>query len=624
MLSAISRALRARPAGAPGSATRQAVWTNLRRIERRQWWLWISATIVTLLLTAGMFSFTFPFLFGTTDSVYLLNLHQAIRGLVGLVLLFDVYSFYQQIQIYRMRRQLAETQRLFHLIGENAADLIAVVEPDGRRLYNSPSYEKILGYSAQELKQTSGLEQIHPDDRAKVLEAAEMAAQTGVGRTLEYRFRHKDGTWRTLESTASAVRDSQGGTEMLVIVNRDITERKQAEETLRQRDTQLRQVQRMEAVGRLSGGIAHDFNNLLTVIIGYSEVMETEIEPSGSPGKRLQEIKKAAQSAASLTSQLLAFSRQQVIQPKILELNVVVADMNKMLRRLIGENIELTAELEPSLGKIKADRSQIEQVILNLAVNARDAMFDGGSLKLKTSNVEVDESSVQALPYLMTPGPYVQLTVTDNGAGMDIETQSHIFEPFFTTKEVGKGTGLGLATVYGVIKQSNGFITVRSKVGEGTSFTILFPQIAKPVTELPKMGPWNDKPQMDETILLVEDEGSIRQLMAEMLGRAGFRVLSAADPTEAIEVAANFSGPIHLLLTDVIMPGVGGVALSRSLLATRPDMKVLFVTGYLEFNNSGRMKPPADAQILQKPFTHDALLNAVHKALATIQVPTLQ
>jgi PAS domain S-box-containing protein len=588
---------------------------QMQYVERRQWWIWASAILVTLLLTLGFLSFTYPFLLGQESRSYAFNLTLSLRGLIALVLLFDIYSVYQQLQIHRVRRQLNESERLFHLIGENAADLIAVVDMAGNRLYNSPSYEKILGYSLEELRTTPALEQIHPDDRAQVIEASEEAKRTGLGRRLEYRMRHKNGTWRMLESTASAVRNAKGETERLVIVNRDITERKQAEKELQEREQQLRQAVKMEAVGRLSGGIAHDFNNLLSVIIGYAD----ELNESKSDGDKLrrnaEQIKKAGQRAASLTRQLLAFSRQQVLQPRVLDLNSVVADLAKMLRRLIGADIELTLTLDPEVGSVKADPSQIDQVLMNLVVNARDAMPEGGQITIETSNTELTQGQAAKMPYVQ-PGPYVQLTVTDTGIGMDAETMAHIFEPFFTTKEKGQGTGLGLATVYGIIKQSGGYIWVFSEPGRGTSFKIFLPRVmdAAPAVSA-KTQPAKGRRALS-TVLLVEDEDSLRELIAELLARDGYHVLAASNGAQAVETARSFQGPIHLLLTDIVLPGISGTAVAKHLAASRPEMKILYMSGYSEFHPSGRGSLPPDARLLQKPFTKETLLRDVAEALS--------
>ena len=417
---------------------------------------------------------SFSYLFDQSDPAFSLTLRDSVRGLVGLVFIFNLYTIYQQIQIHRIRRQLTDQEQMFRLITENAEDLITVVDRNGNRDYDSPGYAK-LGYSREELQGGPVPEQVHPDDRAALIAARAETFEKGSGPRVEYRFRLKNGEWRTLESTRSPVRNHRGEIEKIVIVSRDITDRKQAEELLRHRDEQLRQSQKMEAVGRLSGGIAHDFNNLLGVIIGYSESIEYRLTPNDPLRKSAEEIRKAGERAASLTHQLLAFSRQQVLQPQILDLNSLVSDMGKMLRRLIGMHIELSTDLATDLGKVKAEQSQIEQVIVNLAVNARDAMPEGGKLRIETSNLDVGEDLASSFPFLQ-PGPYVLLTVTDTGVGMDANTRRHIFEPFFTTKGPGKGTGLGLATVYGVVKQSGGGIIVDSEPGHGATFKIFLPQ----------------------------------------------------------------------------------------------------------------------------------------------------
>src|SRR5579863_7828747 len=354
----------------PSSSNMQA---GMRRIERREWLLWSSAILVTLLLTLGILSFSFPMLreyAGDFDSIHL---SVALRGLVGLVLLFDLYTIYQQVQIYRIRHQLVQREELFRLISENAADMIAVVDVNGKRLYNSPSCARILGNTNEELENTSFFDQVHPDDRQVAEQAAKEACRGGETRTVQYRMRHKDGTWHVIESGASAILNAQKQVEKLVIVNRDVSERRHLEE-------QFRQAQKMEAVGRLSGGVAHDFNNLLGVIIGYAEIVQEGTAGDSPLRTCVDEMLKAGHRAAALTRQLLAFSRQQVMDPRVLDLNVVVRDMEKMLKRLIGEDVQLKTELDPGPVRIKADQGQIEQVIMNLAVNARDAMPSGGEL----------------------------------------------------------------------------------------------------------------------------------------------------------------------------------------------------------------------------------------------------
>lgn len=536
----------------------------------------------------------------------------AMRSLIGLVLVFDVYVVYQQLEIYRFRRQVAEREELFRLIGETADDMIAVVDVDGHRLYNSPSYQKILGYSAEELGNTSSLEQIHPDDRQKVAEAAKEAQRSGSGRRVEYRFRHKDGRWLILESTASVAKSNKGEPEKLVIVNRDITERRRLE-------AQLSLSQQLEAIGRLSGGIAHDFNNLLGVIIGYSEALQQRMSPDDPNREPIDEIRNAGERAASLTQQLLAFSRKQVLEPKVLDLNTIVIDVEKMLSRLIGEDIRLKLLLSPHLANIRADRSQIEQVLLNLAVNARDAMPTGGELVVETADVTLDEISARSRPYIV-PGQYVLLKVTDTGCGMDAALQSRIFEPFFTTKEKGKGTGLGLATVYGVIKQSGGYILVESEVGKGTAFEVYLPRVEEDVEVRPEGERLAKLGQDHRTILLVEDEASLRKLIIRTLRSLGYTVYEAQDAAAALDIAKTTESVIDLLLTDVVMPGMNGRCLADTLSALRPGMRVLYMSGYTDGEIAPHGVLEGGTSILRKPFTRDQLMRQVEEVLCGIAV----
>src|SRR5208282_4392442 len=431
----------------------------------------------------------------------------------------------------------------------------------------------------------------------------------GVGRTITYRMRHKDGSWHVLESGASAVLNAQGQVEKLVIVNRDVSARRSLEE-------QFRQAQKMEAVGRLSGGIAHDFNNLLGVIIGYAEFLQERMVPEDSLRGSVDEILKAGKRAASLTRQLLAFSRQQVLDPKVIDLNSVVLDTEKLLRRLIGEDIELTTPLSPDVGRVKADQGQIEQVIMNLAVNARDAMPQGGKLTISTENMVMDEEFVRRYPYPVQPGPYICLTVTDSGIGMDAETKARAFEPFFTTKEKGKGTGLGLSTVYGVVKQSGGYIDVYSSPGVGTTFKIYLPRVDEAIRE--EAGPPGAAGKsMDgkETILLAEDEPALRRLTRNTLELSGYKVLEAKDGVEALEVSENHEGEIDLLLTDIVMHGMGGHALAQELTRRRPETRVVYMSGYTgqTAGSQGPIEPGSD--FLSKPFTRNTLVRKIRDAL---------
>jgi PAS domain S-box-containing protein len=595
-----------------------SIWARIKHVEKLQWWLWACAIVVTLLLTAGMASFSF--LYWDSDPQYSFTLRDSIRGLVGLVFLFDLYTIYQQLEIHRIRRQLSEQEEMFQLISENAEDLITVVDGEGNRLYSSPGYQKVFGYSSEELLGKPAVDQVHPDDQEAVLAARDDIFQKGASPRLEYRFRSKSGQWRTLESNGSPVRNHRGEIEKIVVVSRDITDRKRAEELLRQREEQLRQAQKMEAVGRLSGGIAHDFNNLLGVIIGYGEEMEHHLSPDDPLQKNAAEIRKAGERAARLTQQLLAFSRKQVLQPRVLDLNAVVTDIGKMLRRLIGVDIELTTKLDSQLGRVKADQSQIEQVIVNLVVNARDAMPDGGKLLIETSNLDISESLARSLPFLH-PGPHVLLTVADTGIGMDAETQQHIFEPFFTTKAPGRGTGLGLATVYGVVKQSGGVVGIESSPGNGAAFKIFLPQAMEA-----SFASTPDSEMMRSTgsgtIMLVEDEEALLNLTADILADCGYRVLTAVDGAQALEMARSLDEPIHLLLTDVKMPKLSGPALARNISSLRPETRVLFMTGHAERSLGSQGTLPPGAESIQKPFSRDVLVRQVQQILeiASMQI----
>ena len=585
----------------------QSLKTIMQRVERQQWWLSFSGVLVTLLLTLGIVSFSLTVFFLQRDFWDELNIHLAMRALVGMVFLFVVYVVYQQHQIHRFRMHLVAQEELFSLIGENAADMIAVVTANGERLYNSPSYQKLLGYTPEELEKTSAYDQIHPDDQPAVKLAADEAKKTGIGRRVEYRIRHKSGEWRVLESTASAVRNDSGEVEKLVIVNRDITERRQLEQ-------QLLLSQRLEAVGKLSGGIAHDFNNILGVIIGYSEALQQKIGVQDPMREAVDEIEKAGQRAAALTQQLLAFSRKQVLEPKVLDLNSIVADVEKMLRRLIGEDVGLEIISSPTLGRVKADRGQIEQVILNLAVNARDAMPRGGQLKIETMNADLDENDARRKRYVV-PGHYVMLQVSDTGMGMTAEVQSHIFEPFYTTKEQGKGTGLGLATVYRVIKQSGGYIWLESEIGKGSRFQVYLPRAEGVVIEPARKEPSRMAHELG-TILVAEDEPSLRKLTCNTLKEVGYTVLEAEDAPKAIEIARSFDYDIDLLLTDVVMPGMSGRELAENLSLKRPRMKILYMSGYTDGAVATHGVLESGIVILRKPFSLLQLQRSVAEMLA--------
>jgi PAS domain S-box-containing protein len=511
------------------------------------------------------------------------------------------------IERNHIQEKLKESERMFKLISENAGDMIAVVDRFGNRTYASPSYETVLGYSAKELIGTPALDLVHPDDRAFVKQARQHAILEGSSESI-HRMRHKDGTWRFVEAKRSTIRNANGEMEQLVIVNRDVTERKLLEE-------QFMQSQKMEAIGRLTGGIAHDFNNLLGVIIGYAEFQQEKLEQENPLRRSAGEILKAGKRAASLTMQLLAFSRQQVLDPKVIDLNAIVTDIETLLRRAIGEDIELEISLDQRLGLVKADQGQIEQILMNLAINSRHAMPNGGKLGIRTENIELDDVLVRHR-FRVQPGPCVCLTVTDNGTGMDEATKARCFEPFFTTKAKDKGTGLGLSTVYGVVKQSGGYIDVESWPGEGTTFRIFLPRTSASVAvndrEEPKS---NTFLRGSGTILLVEDEAAMGTLIRDALQACGYAVLEAKDGEIALKMSREHQGTIDVLLTDVIMPGIGGKALATQLLRERPDIRVVYMSGYA--GNSYKEQWPTEpgSLFLAKPFTQRDLRQKVVEAL---------
>ena len=639
----------------------------------------------------------------------------------------------------RAMMALHRSEDLYRLLADNTGDLICMLDLEGTYVYISPSYQEVLGYSPEELLGRNAFSLIHPDDKAATKAKFREALLSKTKRSAEFRFRHRNGEWRIFESVGNIVFDWRGNPQRAVIISRDITERKRAEESLtaseeryrrlvelspemiavhcegrfvyvnpagvkllgaatskeligkpiwdivhpdhreeviervqqnqegqqtplveqkivrldgqvvdveimgiptiyqdkpaiqiivrditerkrveedlRQSEEQLRQSQKLEAVGQLAGGVAHDFNNLLTVITGYSDLTLRRLNPDEPLYRHVIEIKKAGERAASLTRQLLAFSRKQVLQPKVLELNAVVADMNKMLRRLIGEDIDLMTVLDPDLGQVKADPGQIEQVLMNLVVNARDAMPEGGKLTIETANLYVDAKQVGG-QVVMQPGQYVMLAVSDTGCGMNVEIQEHIFEPFFTTKEQGHGTGLGLSTVYGIVKQSGGNIWVYSEVGEGTIFKVYLPHVNEQVEESKPGAAHTETPEGWETILLVEDEQMVRSLAARALREQGYSVVEASNGEEALLMARNHVGKeIHLLLTDMIMPRMNGHDLAEHLKRSHPRIRVLFMSGYTNRGIVHHGMLSEGALFLPKPFTLEGLTRRVREVL---------
>ncbi len=475
---------------------------------------------------------------------------------------------------------------------------------DGHLIDLNDACARMFGYASRQEAMAHTLWDITPN-RAEMEMLIALARRQKSFTSLEVRLKRIDGRTVWVLGSASLIEADGGKPAMIEGTLLDITERKNLEE-------QLRQAQRIEAVGRLAGGVAHDFNNLLTAILGYSDIVLEQLPGGDRLRHYVGEIKKAGERAASLTRQLLAFSRQQVLAPLVLDLNAVVADMEKMLRRLIGEDIELVTVLAHDLARVKADPSQLEQVIMNLAVNARDAMPEGGRLSLATANFLVDETYAQRHVGLK-PGPYVTLTVTDTGCGMDAETLSRIFEPFFTTKEKGKGTGLGLSTVYGVVKQSGGYIEVESEPGRGTAFRVYLPQVEESLTNVKEREPAAAPSSGAETILLVEDEESVRTLVESVLRSKGYKVIPAARGDEALALSEQYAQPIALMLVDMVMPRMSGRELARRLAPLHPETKVLFMSGYAGSSASDGLD--ADTHFIQKPFTSEALARKVRETL---------
>jgi len=519
------------------------------------------------------------------------------------------YAIELEQEVAERRRTEATVRRSeqrYRSLVEAARDAIFTISADGLLTSLNPAFETMTGWASAEWLNQPFARLIHPDDSAAVQNLLQRILQGAAEPLFELRVRTQSGEYVNAECTAT--RQSQDGeTVSMLVIARDISERQRLE-------AQFRQAQKMEAIGRLAGGVAHDFNNLLTAIGGYATLAGDAL-PGDSPGRSdLEEIQKAAQRATSLTHQLLAFARKQIIEPRVFSLNDLILDMDKLLRRLIGEDIDLATRPARDLGLVQADPSQIEQVIMNLAINARDAMPMGGKLTIETGNIELDETYALARAEVQ-PGSYVLLALSDTGHGMDAQTIAHLFEPFFTTKEPGKGTGLGLATVYGIVKQSDGHISIYSEPGYGATFKIYLPRVGAKVSAAEPRQESGDALRGSETVLLVEDEDAVRVLALRVLRSHGYKVLEARDGDEALRISEQHQGPIELLVTDVVMPRISGRELAVRLALARPELRVLYVSGYTDnaITHHGVLDP--ETLFLQKPFTPKVLARKVRAAL---------
>ena len=519
-------------------------------------------------------------------------------------------------------RLLRESEARHRMLVESAYDLIAEIDLFGRYIYVSPNFDRQLGYAPEQLFGASWYDQVHPDDRARARDAIGGLSQNETRECPPLRLRRVDGSWLWAETNLKKYENFRGEPLVLAFF-RDITRRKEAEEALRHSQEELLQSQKMEAIGRLAGGVAHDFNNLLTAITGYADLLLDEIGEAGEMRADAEEILRAAERAADLTRQLLAFSRRQVLLPKVLDLNALVADVERLLRRLIGEDIELVTVLEGELPHVKLDPGQLEQLVINLAVNARDAMPGGGRLNISTADLEILRRRRSG-----TSGHHARPLRHPQRAGhrsrhIQPEALSKIFEPFFTTKESGQGTGLGLATVYGIIQQSGGEIRVESELGTGSTFTVYLPQVDEDL-DPPEPAAVARDLRGDETVLLVEDSETVRKLVKRSLENHGYTVIDAPSGIDGLRRAKRHEGDIHLLVTDVVLPKMNGPELVRRLHETRPGTKVVYISGFSDDALSQHGIVASDIALVQKPFAPPVLLHELRRVLGDPAPPALE
>lgn len=508
-------------------------------------------------------------------------------------------------------KQLDEGEMRFRQLAEQPIAGVFILQDECFK-YVNPEFSRIVGYSADELQKRHLIDLIVEEDKEAIrtLVSRRLGGLPARGRS-SIRALRVDGAVIELQMYAARVDLDEKAAFMGVVV--DMTERKRAENELREREEHLRHAQKLEAVGRLAGGIAHDFNNLLMVIRGSVNLILMDPESQDNQGN-LEEIVRATERAASLTRQLLAFSRKQVLRPVVINLNDALADLHRIMARLIGEEIELVMNSAPNLSSVRVDPGQLEQVVLNLVVNARDAMPTGGRIAIRTSNAELTRRDADRFPYRVVPGPYVCISFEDTGHGMPEHVLAQAFEPFFTTKEPGKGTGLGLSTVYGIVKQSGGYLWASSIPDTGSTFQVYLPAVDdKPSPAAPSAPPAIKRGF--GTVLLVEDEEAVRSVTRRLLEHAGYQVLEAASGTEAVRIFEEFEAKIDLLLTDVVMPSMGGAALAEHLVATAPGLRVLYMSGYADKRHVREGVDEGSHAFIQKPFSAEELLEKVRKAL---------